>query len=1003
VGYLNPANGQVKETNLSSRILALAPDAAGNVWYLQLVSSCGFQCIGTPLGIGWINTNGVGGGYGLYRNFPGATSDMVAGPDGSLWFIDNQNGSPPVRKIDRFMPSPAAYFRVDAPTSVTAGAAFPVTVTAIDGYSGIATAYQGMVHFTSSDPRAVLPADYTFTAADHGVHTFMVTLRSQGRQSIFAKDTIISTLTGTAAISLTEFSLATTYGALEGITPGPDGNLWFTERVANKIGRITPNGVPTEFSLGSNRSPFEITAGPDGNLWFTEWDANKIGRITPGGVVTEFPIPTSSSIPYSIVAGPDGGLWFTENSANKIGRIAPSGVVTEFPISGPASHPTVIIVGPDSNLWFILGNGNVGRITPAGTITAFPFPNAAGVFSIVAGPDGNLWVTEIYANKIGRITPMGTLTEFPLPPGNYYPSNIVRGSDGALWFTETGLTNLGRITIQGQVTGFLTPPIPIGSDSPQGMTVGPDGNFWLTETTTNKIQRLGVGLVVTPPAVDHFLVQSSTATPLAGSTFSITITAQDTANQTVTGYTGTVHFRSSDPHAVLPTDYTFAPADNGVHTFTITLKTAGSQTVTATDTQLPSVRGSTTVTVQSGPARSLRVTGVPASIQAGTAFTVTLTALDGYDNVATSYTGTVTFAGQSTGETVPAAYTFTTGAGGDNGTHSFANGVTLTAAGNRTLTVTDPANSLAVSFTVNVTPAVRNHFRVTTSVDGSSKVAGTPFDVTVTVQDAYGNTVTGYSGTITFSSQDPYGATLPPNYQFTTGAGGDNGIHTFAAGATLYTAGTWDVTATDTTSGITGSDLVTVTPAAADHFQIDAPATVAPGMAFDVTVTALDPYGNVDVNYRGTVTFTSSDSDPNVILPADYTFLDTDNGVAVFPQGFTLMTLGDQTITATDVDSGITGSATVTVQSPGPGASGAAGKGSGAPGGEILAASRSMTPAANDMAEGTPALRRHASLGIIGPADAMLGLEPLVVGRRHHPTLSLVETLDQLFIEEGLI
>ena len=50
-----------------------------------------------------------------------------------------------------------------------------------------------------------------------------------------------------------------------------------------------PPGTITEFSIptaGSN--PYDITAGPDGNLWFTEHDANKIGRITPSGAVTEF-------------------------------------------------------------------------------------------------------------------------------------------------------------------------------------------------------------------------------------------------------------------------------------------------------------------------------------------------------------------------------------------------------------------------------------------------------------------------------------------------------------------------------------------------------------------------------------------------------------------------------------------------------------------------------------------------------------------------------------------
>jgi probable HAF family extracellular repeat protein len=100
--------------------------------------------------------------------------------------------------------------------------------------------------------------------------------------------------------------------------------------------------------------------------------------------------------------------------------------------------------------------------------------------------------------------------------------------------------------------------------------------------------------------------------------------------------------------------------------------------------------------------------------------------------------------------------------------------------------------------------------------------------------------------------------------------------------------------------------------------------TVAPtaiaGTPFDVTVTSLDPSGNIDTAYQGTVTFSTSDSDPGVVLPPDYRFttgVGGDNGVHTFSGGVTLITVGDQTLTLTDTASGIAGSATITV-GPGP-------------------------------------------------------------------------------------
>jgi sugar lactone lactonase YvrE len=106
-------------------------------------------------------------------------------------------------------------------------------------------------------------------------------------------------------------------------------------------------------------------------------------------------------------------------------------------------------------------------------------------------------------------------------------------------------------------------------------------------------------------------------------------------------------------------------------------------------------------------------------------------------------------------------------------------------------------------------------------------------------------------------------------------------------------------------------------PGTAVYFALAAPANVPPATPFDITITALDPYGNTAVNYEGTVTFSTSDTDPSIGLPADYTFTAADAGVHTFTGGVTLITPGDQTITATDTASGITRTATVTVVPPG--------------------------------------------------------------------------------------
>jgi hypothetical protein len=71
--------------------------------------------------------------------------------------------------------------------------------------------------------------------------------------------------------------------------------------------------------------PLGITAGPDGNLWFTEAVGNKIGSINPvTRGIAEYPVPTDHSNPHSIAAGSDGNLWFVETYGGKIGVLAPT-------------------------------------------------------------------------------------------------------------------------------------------------------------------------------------------------------------------------------------------------------------------------------------------------------------------------------------------------------------------------------------------------------------------------------------------------------------------------------------------------------------------------------------------------------------------------------------------------------------------------------------------------------------------------------------------------------
>ena len=385
----------------------------------------------------------------------------------------------------------------------------------------------------------------------------------------------------------------------------------------------------------------------------------------------------------------------------------------------------------------------------------------------------------------------------------------------------------------------------------------------------------------------HYSV-SAPAASTAGAAFTVTVTALDSTEATVTGYTGRVRLTSSDAAAVLPPSATLTA---GVGTFTVTLITAGSQTVTATDTASSITGTSGAVAVSAAPADHFVVIA-PSVSSAGAALSVSVTAEDTYGNTDTNYTGTVHFTSTDTAAMLPADATLTSGAGVFS--------VTLITAGSQKIAATDTVTSALAGMTgaIAVSPGATSQFAVSAP---SAAVMGTPFSLTVVAKDAYGNTTPGYAGTAHITSTDG-AAVLPADATLTGGSGGFT--------VTLFTVGSQTLTATDTvTSAITGTTgAVAVSPAPVTHFIVSAHGTTTAGIGFGFYVIAQDAYGNTVTSYTGTIHFRSTDR--QAVLPPDSTLT---NGVGYF--GATLKTAGSQKIlvadTGANASTGI--SATITI------------------------------------------------------------------------------------------
>jgi streptogramin lyase len=304
--------------------------------------------------------------------------------------------------------------------------------------------------------------------------------------------------------------------------------MWFTEEAKDKIGRIWPSGQRKTFDVPTAQAgPESITPGPDGNLWFVEPGApsthptrpDQIGRITPQGVITEFPIHSGGGgIPGAITAGPNGNLWFTESYQGGwyIDEMLTGGTVQA---SYPVADATDITSGPDGNLWFTDPAGEIGRITTSGSVNYFSVPDSLVPLDIASGADGALWFTT-YSNYIGRITTGGALTLYSVPTDGQDTESwgISPGPDGNVWVTLYGTDEIARVNTQPGMVGQITVyDVPINGQAagPYAIAAGVNGDMWFTDILAGEIVDYQVSPVVSqyPAPADANSIFGTTAGP----------------------------------------------------------------------------------------------------------------------------------------------------------------------------------------------------------------------------------------------------------------------------------------------------------------------------------------------------------------------------------------------------------------------------------------------------------------------------------------------------------
>jgi streptogramin lyase len=338
------------------------------------------------------------------------------------------------------------------------------------------------------------------------------------------------------------------------IAPGPDGNVWFTLGGTKEFGRITPDGIVTEYDTPANQIVTDLVAGSGNRMW-----------LAINGGVIEWDIAAATGTAHAIAAiensdgitrDPDGNLWIVDRGLTTPGvvKVDETGaLVQDVQVAG--SDGRDIDLGPDGRVWWTDFNGGAVRATDTGPPFATQtIPVGVNPQDVKGAPIGQIAFSDPGADPqtVGRLSPAGaSLGTIPAPGTD--PFGIAFGGDGAFWVAQFNSDSLLRLAPGGQTSPLAMP----AASGPRRVTAGPGNTLWVSLETAEKVAR--VSGVVPPPAPPAPPGGPPPASPPGGPL----LPAADTTRPALTGLSVTpnrfrrgargvrVRFTLSEPAAVV--------------------------------------------------------------------------------------------------------------------------------------------------------------------------------------------------------------------------------------------------------------------------------------------------------------------------------------------------------------------------------------------------------------------------------------------------------------------
>lgn len=140
-----------------------------------------------------------------------------------------------------------------------------------------------------------------------------------------------------------------------GMDVAPDGGIWWSQLLAQRIGRLDPETEEMRYWTTPLSGPRRHRAGPDGRIWVPFFGPAKLGAFNPE---TEqwalYELPTGNGeLPYALAVNPDTGhVWITGSNSDSMIRFEPeTEKFTVFPLPSPNSYTRDVVFDTEGNVW----------------------------------------------------------------------------------------------------------------------------------------------------------------------------------------------------------------------------------------------------------------------------------------------------------------------------------------------------------------------------------------------------------------------------------------------------------------------------------------------------------------------------------------------------------------------------------------------------------------------------------------------------------------------------